>query len=208
MAVALAVVETEQAAQQFRSVELAQRQERRDAWELADAIYDDVVSLHEEVATSSSDHTKTGLGKAEEIVAEAHRQAGTEITKNSLHGLFVTRRAWPPDLRAPEVASFAAHYELRGNKFKNRRAVLERLAGKTKTGRVTRHQVQVWKSERRPPAVRTFLELAEQRIRVGVKAAGHPWAQLAEGDRLAIARVLRTIADEVQEGTFTGKKPR
>jgi hypothetical protein len=192
--------------EEFESVALARRQETRDAWEMADAVYRDVVSIAPEVATSGASSENTGLGKAEERIGNAHRKAGTEVGQTQVHALFVTRRAWPPEERLPKIASFAAHYELRGKDYKNRRVVLERLAKKSSTGHVTRKAVQIWRSERKPPRLRTFLELAEQRIRAGVKSAGNPWGQVAEGDRIAIARMLRQIADEVQAGEFGTSK--
>jgi hypothetical protein len=190
---------------EFESVALANRQETVAAWDMADAIYRDVQKQmpgNDDASSFGTQGVSTGLGKAEEIVADAHRKAGTEITQNGVHAHFVTRRAWPPEERLPDIASYAAHYELRGKDYRNRADVLQRLARKSSTGRATRKAVQIWKSERKPPAHRTFLELAERRIRAGVKAAGHPWGHVADGDRATIARMLREIANEIEDRRF------
>lgn len=194
-------------AMQFRSVELAKRQDNQDAWALADAIFDDVLSLlPADVATSAADGVKTGLSDAETAVYEAHRQAGTEVSRAHVHNLFVTRRVWPPEERLPDKASFIAHFELRGKEWKNRRQILERLAARSRTGRATRHQVIVYRSEKKPPALRTFTQLIDERVRRVVKTSGHPWHLVVDADRQRIADLLRVLAREIETGEFPAKK--
>lgn len=188
----------------FKSVELARRQDNQDAWALADAIYEDVAGLLPvEVATSTPEvGPANGLKEAEDIVYDAHRAAGTEVTRAYLHNLFVTRRVWPPTERVPDKASFIAHFELRGKEWKNRRQILERLAARSRTGRATRQQVIVYRSEKKPPAFRTFTQLIDERVRRVVKTSGHPWHLVADGDRQQIADLLRTLAREIEDGEF------
>ncbi len=190
---------------QFRSVEIAARHDNRDAWELADAIYEDVSSLlpaDEGIPSSAAHGVKTGLSDAEQAVYDAHREAGTEVGRAYVHNLYVTRRVWPPEERLPEKASFDAHFELRGKDWRNRREIIERLAARSRTGRVSRQQVVIYRSEKKPPALKTFRELFESRVRAVAVQAGKPWHTVAEEDRYALARIMRDIANEIEAGTF------
>jgi hypothetical protein len=189
----------------FKSVELAKRQDNQDAWALADAVFDDVIGLLPPDAMASGapeNSANSGLNDAENAVFDAHRQAGTEVSRSYLHNLFVTRRVWPPEERLPDKASFNAHFDLRGKDWKNRRQILERLAARSRTGRATRHQVKVYISEKRPPEFRTFIQLIDKRVRAVVKTSGHPWHLVADVDRERIADLLRTLAHEIESGEF------
>jgi hypothetical protein len=188
---------------QLRSVEIAARRENHDAWELADAIYEDVLSLSPdfEVAPQSPGGNK-GLTEAQEYVYDAHRMAGTEIGKSSVAAMFSTVRVWPPDDRLPDKASFVVHSELRGKDYPNRREIIQRLAGESETGRVTWSHLRRWKSEKKPEAFKTFLQIAEERIRRAVHDVGKPWHTVAEGDRAQIVKVIRGIANEIEQETF------
>jgi hypothetical protein len=188
----------------LRSVEIAKRQETRDAWELADAIYEDVADEMGEkfVPTNFSSGRDSGLEVAIEGVYDAHRKAGTDVGRTYVKAMFATVRVWPPEDRLPELASFVVHAELRGKDYPNRREVIQRLAANSKTGRATWVNLRRWKSERKPQQARSFLELADQRIRRTVNDAGKPWHKVADGDRVAIVQILRQIADEVEAGTF------
>jgi hypothetical protein len=192
----------------FRSVEIAERRENHDAWELADAIYQDVVSLVPDdkklvVATTSSGGLgAAGIKEAEERVYDAHTAAGTEIGRTYLRAMFDTVRVWPPEDRLYEKASFVVHSELRGKDYPNRREVIQRLAAKSDTGRVSWSDLRRWKSERKPARFKTFLQIAEDRIRKAVHDAGKPWHMVAADDRAEIVRIIRTIADEIEAETF------
>lgn len=196
------VVKLRPARVKCRSVELAKRQEV-DSWALADAVREDVHAVWPQDREHSRSHgINTGLTAAEDAVYAQHEEARTDISRSYLHDLFRTAEVWPPEERRTEIATFSAHYELRGQQWRNRGAVLERLARKSATGRVAQRQVRVWKSEQNPPALRTFLQLVEQRVRSSLKAAAAPWHTVKDGDRTAIARILREIANEVEDGTF------
>lgn len=186
----------------LKSVELAIRRETQEDWEFADAVYEDVVENDQGVATPRENTSHSGLLAAEEKVYEAHRQAGTEVTPAALHNMFVTRRVWPPEERRPDLASFSVHYELRGKDFPNRKELIEKYAAKSRSGRWSLHDMRRWKSERKPAAFKTFLQLAEERIRRAVHDAGKPWHTVQETDRESIADLLRLIATEIEAGEF------
>jgi hypothetical protein len=189
---------------QLRSVEVAKRQETRDAWELADAIYEDVLSLVPDPAlvATGADGVNTKVYEAAEQVFEGHRKAGTDVGRTYVRAMFATVRVWPREDRLPELASFVVHAELRGKDWSNRREIIQRLARESKNGRATWVNVRLWKSERKPAAFKTFLQLTDERIRRCVKNAGKPWHLLEDGDREEIAKMLHTIAGEVEAGTF------
>lgn len=160
----------------LRSVEIATRRENHDAWELADAIYEDVLSL-----ISEPNLVATGFGKgvrmpelkaAQEKIYDEHTKAGTEVGRTYLTAMFDTVRVWPQEDRLYEKASFVVHSELRGKDYPNRREIIQRLAAESKTGRLTWINLRRWKSERKPEAHKTFLQLAEDRIRRAVHDAG------------------------------------
>lgn len=203
MSTTLSLVEPA-ASMSFRSVEIAERRENHDAWELADAIYEDVLSLvpSVEVATSTSQGPDKGLEVATDSVYDAHRKAGTEIGRTYVRQMFATVRVWPPEQRLPDKASFVVHSELRGKDYPNRREIIERLAARSKTGRVSWSDLRRWKSERKPAAVKTFRQLFEERVRHAALQAGKPWNAVAEDDRAALAAICRAIADEIETGTF------
>lgn len=190
----------------FRSVEIAERRDNHDAWELADAIYEDVLALIPEsnlvVATTSSGGIAVGIKEAEEQVYDAHTAAGTEIGRTYLRAMFDTVRVWPQEDRLYEKASFVVHSELRGKDYPNRREIIQKLAAQSATGRLTWVNLRRWKSERKPASFKSFLQLAEDRIRNTVHEVGKPWHTVAESDRHAIAKVLRTIANEIEAETF------
>ncbi len=187
----------------MKSVEIAKRRENHDAWELADAIYEDVMArVPKAVDTAFGQGISTGTRAAEDEVYEAHRKAGTEIGPTYLRAMRQTVEVWPPEDRLIDKASFVVHSEIRGKDYPNRREVIQKLAAKSSTGRVSWSELRRWKSERKPERFRTFLELAEQRIRRAVNDAGKPWHMVADGDRAAIVKTLRTVAAEIEAGTF------
>lgn len=191
----------------LRSVEVAKRTER-DNWELADAIRADLHDANPNLAAARfGPGVSTGLTDAEKALHEEMAAAGVvDIRQSYLHDLYVTSVAWPEDDRVPG-ASFRSHYLLRSQTYDHgkRRAILERLAAKSKSGRVGQLDVQVWISEHRPRQSYTFLQLVERRIRGSVKGAASPWHLVAEDDRQQIATILHRIAAEVAEGTFPPK---
>lgn len=193
---------------QFRSVEIAERRENHDAWELADAIFEDVLSLvpdPTQVATRVKEGRPafdSGRRAAEDEVYEAHKKAGTEVGRTYVSQMFDTVRVWPPADRLPDKASFVVHSELRGKDYPNRREIIEKLAAKSDTGRLTWINLRRWKSERKPEPFKTFLQIAEERIRRAVHDAGKPWHTVQADDRAEIVRVIRTIADEIEAETF------
>jgi hypothetical protein len=188
----------------FRSVEVAKKAER-DNWALADAILQDIHDLNPALTQVRADGVNTGRTEAEKMLHEEMTAAGVaDFTPAYLHNLYVTSRAWPPEDRI-EQATFRAHYLLRSQTYdKKRKAVLERLAKKSK-GRVNQLAVQVWISEHKPRQQYTFLQLVERRIRGSVKGAAAPWHLVAEDDRQAIAAILHRVAAEVEDGTFPKK---
>jgi hypothetical protein len=191
----------------FRSVEVAQRQEN-DSWSLADAIFEDLADIRPDLTdidASRSHGVNTGLTEAEGQIADAMSQAGLDYAQTYIHQMYVTSRAWSAEDRV-EAASFKAHYLLRSQTYdKNRKAILDRLAKKSRTGRVTGHAVEVYISERKPRHSWTFLALVDRRVRASLKAAAQPWHLVADTDRESIADLLRAIAAEVEDGTFPKK---
>lgn len=187
----------------LRSVEIALQQETQAQWDFADAIYEDVLAAGGKgVATPFEVGVSSGLTEAEEQVYNAHRKAGTEVTQSAIHNMFVTRRVWPPEERLPDLASFSVHYELRGKDFRNRRALIEKYAAKSANGRWSLRDMRRWKSERKPAPMKSFRELFEERVRAAAYQAGKPWHTVQEDDRAALAQVCRTIAAEIEAGTF------
>lgn len=184
----------------YRSVEVARKQEAT-SWEMADAIWEDV----EADLMDQSIRSERELGEAIDKVYEALTVEGCDYGRSHVRELRKTRESWPPSERV-EGASFTAHYVLRSGTYPNRRANLERLRDRSKTGKVTAHAVKVWISERKPPAHKSFLELVEERVRTSLKAAAAPWHTVSEGDRASIARILRVVAEEVESGEFPGRK--
>lgn len=190
----------------FRSVEIAKRAET-DSWALADAVFEDLAALRPDLAleTSRADGVKTGLTEAESEIADALTKEGLDYAKTYVHDLFVTSRAWPPEERL-ESASFNAHYLLRSKTYdRNRKQILERLERKSRTGKVTGQAVQIYISERKPKHTWTFIALVDRRVRASLKGAAQPWHLVADEDRERIADLLRTIAKEVEDGTFPKK---
>lgn len=190
----------------LRSIEIAQRQETRDAWELADAIYEDVLELMPGVVVTAPSFgesgVNTGVHAAQEQVYEAHRKAGTDVGRTYVRAMFATVRVWPEEERLPELASFVVHAELRGKAFPNRRQIIQRLAANSTTGRATWVNLRRWKSEQKPGALKTFQQLFEERVRGAAFRAGKPWNHVTEADRFVLAAVCRDIADEIEAGTF------
>lgn len=182
----------------YRSVEVARKQEAT-SWEMADAIWEDAQL---ELA-DQSDSSHRDLGDALNGVSDALQKDGHDFTRSYVTDLHKTRESWPPSERV-EGASFTAHYLLRASTYPNRRANLERLRDRSKNGKVTAHAVKVWISERKPRSHKSFLELVDVRVRASLKAAAKPWHTVAQDDRDAIARLLRIMADEVQDGSFPG----
>jgi hypothetical protein len=188
----------------FKSVEIAERRENHDAWELADAIYEDILSEvpERQVATRGANDPTVGIKDAAERVYDAHTAAGTEIGLNYVRQMFDTVRVWPAEDRLPDKASFVVHSELRGKDYPNRREVIQKLAAKSESGRLSWSDLRRWKSERKPTPFKTFLQIAEERIRRAVHDAGKPWHMVAGSDREEIVSVLRTIANEIEAETF------
>lgn len=184
----------------YRSVEVARKQEAT-SWEMADAIWEDVQL---ELA-DQSDSSHRDLGAALNGVSDALQTDGHDYTRGYVTDLHKTCESWPPAERV-EGASFTAHYLLRSGTYPNRRANLERLRDRSSNGKVTAHAVKVWISEKKPPAHKTFLQLVDERVRSALKAAANPWHTVAQDDRNEIARLLRVIAEEVQDGTFPAKR--
>ncbi len=188
----------------FRSVEMARRHET-DTWALADAVWEDVTSLlpaQAEAKGSAADGVNTGLSAAEDEVYREHRDAGTEVGRNYLHNLYVTRRVWPPGERRPDLAGFNVHFELRGKEYKNRRELIEKHAARSKTGRWSRADLVRWKSERKPQPMKSFRELFEERVRRATFQAAKPWHHLTAEERDMLAKIVRDIANEISDGTF------
>lgn len=180
----------------YRSVEVAQKQEAT-SWEMADAIQEDYL---EESMTRVIDSNQE-VGEVIDGITEALRHAGQDYKRSTVKDYRQTAEAWPQAERV-EGASFKAHKMLRSGKYPNRRANLERIRDRSATGKVTAHAVEVWISEKKPRSQKSFLELVDVRVRAALKAAAKPWHTVAQDDREAIARLLRIVADEVQDGSF------
>jgi hypothetical protein len=113
-----------------------------------------------------------------------------------------TAHVWSAEDRVPE-ASFYAHRALNSPKYNGyRQQRLLRLREKAPNGRVTETAVRMWIRDGQPAEKQSFLEKVERRIRLAVKSAAAPWERTVEDDRIAIAKMLRVIATEIEAGDF------
>jgi hypothetical protein len=100
-------------------------------------------------------------------------------------------------------ASFYAHRALNSPKYNGyRQQRLLRLREKAPNGRVTETAVRMWIRDSQPAEKQTFLEKVERRLRSAVKSSAAPWERTVEDDRMAIAKMLRVIATEIEAGDF------
>jgi hypothetical protein len=186
-----------------------------DLWETADL----VLAVIGDRLPLAAGHGRTWSPRAApSFQSEAARLVAREITKTlATEGILVNGReanertllgwaenahVWPA-LERVEGASFYAHYALKSPKYDGiRQARLERLRDRSRNGRVTETAVRNWIRDQKPAEKQTFLEKVERRIRLAIKAATAPWEATVEDDRHEIARLLRLIANEIDEGVF------
>ena len=139
---------------------------------------------------------------SDKVRAEGILINGNEAKSRTFLDWAQTAHVWASDERVPE-ASFYAHRALNSPKYNGiRRQRLLRLREKAPNGRVTETAVRMWIRDRMPAEKQSFLEKVERRLRSAVKSAAAPWERTVEDDRMAIAKMLRVIASEIEAGDF------
>lgn len=189
--------------QSFRTVEVVRRVEH-DRWDLVEAVEQDIVSRlgREAIALAHArpSGVHTGLYAVCDEIADAVRAEGTEpLKRESIARFFVVSQAWPREARV-KGASYGAHERLfaRGDRV----ARLQNLVDRASDGRVNRNDVDRWLADQKPRKFIGFLDGIERGVRAVLKAKGKPWTKVADDDRQEIARMLRTIANEIENGEF------
>lgn len=197
-----------------RVVEAAKRMEQHeevDRWEFADDVRDAVDeqaigqngfdrSARDRAGRGSAD---TGFNVAiDRVNSRLYDEGIISVGRQSIVGAYTTAKAWSPEDRV-EGATYWAHHELRGRDYDGRRSkVLRRLVAQNQRGRVGPKEVRLWKSSQRTEPMTPFLDQVEKAVRGALLRKGAPWNTMAEGDRDAIARMMRDIGGEVARGEF------
>lgn len=189
--------------QSFRTVEVVKRAEH-DRWDIVEAVQQDIAtnpSLAARAADSlPGQRLPVELEQLCSEIADACRGEGADTWKTkTVVDLYRVAQAWPRESRV-EGASYGAHERLFTRP--DRAVRLQKMVERSSDGRINRNDVDRWLADQKPRKFVGFLEGIERGVRAVLKVKGRPWAKVADEDRAEIARVLRRIANEIENGEF------